>query len=147
MMFLLVLISWQKKSVQEKSFCCKKSILSQTTEHISQALCLWNACLQCRPRSACMFAPSDHILWCWTVCWNCFIRWLVIRQFRIQDDLKVDPKSIVSKHKCIDCKEKWSFLYPATRWWGIMVSRWTSVCLFIHPSVVCQSVHFSFPDE
>ena len=33
------------------------------------------------------------------------------------------------------------FLYPATgEWWGIMVSRWSSVCLYI-----CLSL-FSFPD-
>ena len=35
-------------------------------------------------------------------------------------------------------------LYPAIRWWrGVEVSRWTSVCLSVHPSVV----RISFPDE
>ena len=28
-----------------------------------------------------------------------------------------------------------------------MVSRWTSVCLSVRPSVVCPSVRFSFPDD
>ena len=33
------------------------------------------------------------------------------------------------------------FLYPTTRYWqGIMVSRWTSVCLSVPPSYVHPSV-------
>ena len=49
------------------------------------------------------------------------------------------------------------FSYPAMLYrWGIMVSVWSFVCLSVHPSdirmsvhpsVVCPSVFFLFPDD
>ena len=38
---------------------------------------------------------------------NLFITWFIIAQFWIQDGLKMAPKNVVSKQKCINYIKKW----------------------------------------